>query len=54
MDYLDGILYVCFLVAAIIGVLLVAQGIDLLLCWRREWKVERYNNAGHRFFDRLK
>jgi len=51
---MDTILYVCFLIAAIIGVLLVAQGIELLLCWRRIRKVEKYNNAGHRFFDRLK
>jgi uncharacterized membrane protein HdeD (DUF308 family) len=51
---LDGILYVCSMVAALIGALLVFHGAGMIIYYFRGRKVTKYNNAGHRFFDRVK
>ena len=53
MDTLDGILYVCFIAAALIGALLVFHGAAMLIYWYRCKRVERFN-SGRRFFDRVK
>jgi hypothetical protein len=54
MTYLDGILYICFMVAAMIGALIVFHGAGMLIYYFRGRRVEKYNNAGHWFFDRVK
>jgi TRAP-type uncharacterized transport system fused permease subunit len=51
---IDGILYVCFLVVAIIGALLIFHGLAMIIYWMRCKRIERYNNSGRRFFDRVK
>jgi hypothetical protein len=48
------LLYIFIAIAAIVVGIIVCQAISLYLWWRRENKVEKYNNAGHRFFDRVK
>jgi hypothetical protein len=48
------LLYIMILIASILVLVIVLKGFALYIWWRKGNKVEKYNNAGHRFFDRAK
>jgi hypothetical protein len=48
------LLYIFIAIAVTIVGIIIFKGIPLYLWWRGDKKVEKYNNAGHRFFDRVK
>lgn len=54
MEFLNGVLYICLLVVAFIVTWIVFSALVLLFEWLKKCQVKRYNNAGHRFFDRVK
>ena len=54
LNFIDGVLYVCLMAAALIFALILFHAVGLIFLWWRERKVMKYNNAGHRFFDRVK